>query len=336
MFFAHGGYFNFALATHPPLEKRIRAVDPGWDGEFVTASLQPLAHAVSPPPAAASMMNADSVVPVAMLDQIGEWGRTGWEEGKVLRDGLDPDWLEAAHSREGAQALVFALLLPRRKEPRQSVMPFLEQTVGGLAVERASEWQPRLEALHSAGKIALLDIAIPSLRRLSAPEYERFTAVTEHLIRSDGEIDLFEYRLQRVMARHLGGHFGRRPLPGIRYHRMEDLAGPANTIVSVMARLERGEEEAAGAMAAAAQLQTDGGWRPELLDPAECGPESLHEALGHFDEAAPPLKGELLRFAGLAAAHDGVLASREVEMLRAIADAIGGGVPPFVAELDEG
>src|SRR5690606_8183592 len=40
MFFGNGlgNPFFGALATHPPLDKRIRAIDPRWDGKFTTRS----------------------------------------------------------------------------------------------------------------------------------------------------------------------------------------------------------------------------------------------------------------------------------------------------------
>jgi len=33
---AVGHFMNFMMATHPPLEKRIRRIDPGWDGDYIT------------------------------------------------------------------------------------------------------------------------------------------------------------------------------------------------------------------------------------------------------------------------------------------------------------
>ncbi len=61
----------------------------------------------------------------------------------------------------------------------------------------------------------------------------------------------------------------------------------------------------------------------------------LDEVLDKFDVATPLVKRELLVACGEAAAADGDLTSREAELLRSIADAIGCPVPPFVSNLEE-
>ena len=43
MFFSNGGMFSFGLATHPPLDVRIKAIEKNWDGEFLESELKPVA-----------------------------------------------------------------------------------------------------------------------------------------------------------------------------------------------------------------------------------------------------------------------------------------------------
>jgi hypothetical protein len=53
MFFGNGMGKPFlgALASHPPLDTRIRAIDPGWDGKFKTANVKAVAAESSRGPA---------------------------------------------------------------------------------------------------------------------------------------------------------------------------------------------------------------------------------------------------------------------------------------------
>ena len=68
----------------------------------------------------------------------------------------------------------------------------------------------------------------------------------------------------------------------------------------------------------------------KILPPSECGLKNVELALEKFDTATPIVKKQLLRLLGLAVMHDGHIESREAELLRATADAIGCTVPPFV------
>jgi hypothetical protein len=120
----------------------------------------------------------------------------------------------------------------------------------------------------------------------------------------------------------------------MKYHRMVELGDEANVLLSAMARLERSPSEAEAAWEVAAKEWGHADhWQPRLLLPEQCGPGQQQRALECFDLAAPIVKKQLLRLCGLVVAEDGVLTSRECELLRATGDAIGCGIPPFVGEL---
>ena len=44
MFFSSGGMFSFGLATHPPLDVRIKAIEKSWDGKFQESGIRPVAE----------------------------------------------------------------------------------------------------------------------------------------------------------------------------------------------------------------------------------------------------------------------------------------------------
>ena len=102
------------------------------------------------------------------------------------------------------------LLLAQDLKIRRGEVAFLKRDAGEAAAELALKWQQELGESHSARKIALIDLSVPTLRNLSRPEYERFVGITQKLIGSDGRVDIFEYMLQRLIEHHLDGHFGHR------------------------------------------------------------------------------------------------------------------------------
>jgi len=335
LFFADGGLFAFGFATHPPLEERIGVIESSWDGRFVDSALPPLTgREEEGPPPLPSRRAPVNVGAVALLDGMASAQRTHVSSGRWLRDGLRPEWLEAAHDRDEAQALVFALLLSQDNELRKEELAFLEKSAGGASAELAVRWADELRGLHSARKIALVDVCIPTLRGLSHEEYVRFAELARRLVESDARVTLFEFMLQHVVRRHLASHFEQLGFPKMKYHRMVELGDEANVLLSAMARLERSPSEAEAAWEVAAKEWGHADhWQPRLLLPEQCGPGQQQRALECFDLAAPIVKKQLLRLCGLVVAEDGVLTSRECELLRATGDAIGCGIPPFVGEL---
>ena len=67
--------------------------------------------------------------------------------------------------------------------------------MGQKYVERLSEWHESIGPLHSAAKIAILDLCIPTLKQLSESEYERLMQMLDWVIAADEKVDLFEFML---------------------------------------------------------------------------------------------------------------------------------------------
>ncbi len=339
LFFAEGGMFSFGFATHPPLDVRIRAILGDWDGEFVEPELHEIASGSKvshfsgvSDDARVSGLNEGGARPTPAPVSRNEAAGFGKESqvdvniGQLLRRGLRPEWVKACRDRQDAQALIFGLLLAEDDRLRQEEIDFLLENVGADATNLAEYWSHELSGLHSSVKIALIDLSIPSLKHLSPAEYERFVKVTHWLISSDGQVNLFEFMLQRVVQRHLDTHFRQRRMPKIRYHRLDDLQYEANVLLTTMAAL--------GGMhqmeAAYADALKEVSWSIQPLPPEECGLDKIEAALEKFDAATPLVKQQLLRMCGQAVMHDGVIESQEAELLRATADSIGCAVPPFV------
>lgn len=337
MFFADGGMFSYGFATHPPLDVRIKAIEKDWDGKFSKNELPPVASHEYSQDARVSGFASASAAPQVRVerkdwDKLGDPSMTNVVAGGVIMSSLEPSWLEACRDREEAQALIFGLLLASDADLKSGELEYLVKTAGRTAGILAEEWQRELGAQHSSRKIALIDLSIPTLRRLTRPEYERFINITKWLISSDGQVDIFEYMLQKVLERHLDAHFAPQGTPKIRYTKHQQLTDDINVLLSTMAGIgarESGDVHEAYAAAAQA-LAERGGPQMSLLPPEKCGLKLVDDALAKLDQASPVVKRDVLHACGVAVMSDGVLGSREAELLRAAADAIGCNIPPFV------
>lgn len=371
MFFAEGGLFKWGMATHPPLQVRIRALEPDWVGGFDSVALNksqsPLnksqsleglydesrqqilkrqrgevGAAADEEEKSGAVANlapvqrlSGSVNAMVALSDLGQETRWSLEAGQRIHDGLDERLRSASQDRGGAQRLIFAMLLSRDRQQRQEQVEGLRKGMGSDFLREGEDWQELLESLHSAEKIALLDLCMPTLRQMSQPEYGRFIQLMHWIIATDEKVDLFEFMLQHAVTRHLAGHFepDRRKVPA-GPERMDDLPAAGNVLLTVMARMERTEESAARAFQAAVKGGNGfEGWSPELLPEDSFSPEEVRSALVEFETAAPMVKKTILQMCGFAAAEDGILTSREAELLRAVADAIGVSLPPFVRDV---
>lgn len=333
MMFSDAGLFSFGLATHPPLDVRIKAIQENWDGEFAASALPPVAKEhVRKERKQAGPFSFPGVSGLSALEEIGDDRRLKLSTGQKIRAGLMEKWEVPIHDREEAQALIFGLLLAVDREWRDGEERYLRKTAGEEATDLALSWQGEVSELHSARKIALIDLALPILRSLSRQEYERFVGITRWLIASDGKVELFEFMLQRVVERHLMSHFESRGFGRIRFQKLSQLSHEVNVLVSTMSGV--GTDDAV-TQARSYNTATQNWGLGEL---GFLPPTSLKEVgvvLDRCEQASPIVQRELLKLCGRAAAVDGVLTSREAELLRSIADAIGCSIPPFVDALEK-
>lgn len=335
-----------SFATHPPLAVRIKKIEPRWDEKFPEVELPDISqHAEEsssadrrgsqavPPPFSAQAALVSGLASASNLPKIGQPGANEIAYSHRLLSEIPQESLEAIRSGAGAQAIIFALLLGQDDELRATELELLRGLVDYETLQHVMDFYGKIGDLGSSKKIALIDLTIPSLRRLSPPEYERFQNVTARLMESDGQIDLFEFTLQKIIHRHLNLYFNRVRSPKIRYRRSAKLQRETAVLLSTLAGLgSRNTEEAQEAFRQGMEpFETEfGSPLPQLLDASECGLAQIDEALDHFDAATPLVKKRLLDACGKTVMADQQVTNDEAELLRAIADTIGCPIPPFV------
>jgi len=344
-----GSALDSMFATHPPLGERIRRILPRWEGTFGEVSLRPItegpategeprrAHSPALGPIQGFSIH-DTGEPLrldleAAMESLGNVRSEQVDLGRELHEGLPTHWLEACRSRAGAQCLVFALLVSQDDPLRSQEVQRLEELTDEVTMQRSVRLSGEFAPVHSAVKIGLIDLAIPTLRHLSRDEYERFRDVTHRLIASDNRVDLFEFMLLQMVTRHLDAYFDKK-LPGkIRYQKLNPLLEDAGVVLSTLAAMSHpGEESRAFEAFGAATARLRERYFVEVVhQPAgSCGLARIKSALERFGQASPSLKKHFLEACSLSVMADKGVSSREAELIRAIGDAIGVPVPPFV------
>jgi Zn-dependent protease with chaperone function len=309
MFFGNGlaDSWMSLFATHPPIAERIAQIAPHFDADNLRAP--------TPPPLPAERPSRPGDAQLAAASS--------------LLAGL-PDFSRAATQEiHSARALVFALLLSEDPATRSTEMeilgaePSLRDEVLAM-LERRSQ-------LTSAQKITLVDLAIPALRGLSPQQYQTFRATVTQLIESDGQIQLFEYTLQKLLLRHLDTSFHKALPPRTLYRSIVPLLPDANVIFSAVANADAGDAEALDAafQSGVAQLGPAAGAFPLARQP-RVDLKDFDTSLDRLAAALPSIKKTLLTACGAVVMHDGTVNDTQFELLRAIADTADCPIPPFV------
>lgn len=322
MFFA-GSSLSSLMATHPPLDLRIKAIDPRWNGEM----LQGMADPVSAEEFSGAMGFTGSLEQTTSKDRIeslGDSGRLDSHVGAAIRESLRAGKV-TSFSKQEAKTLLLGLLVAADEDAREKAKRILQEN--GADAETCAQvivWSVDLEGYDSSKKLALVDLSLSWLRKMSQPEARDFVKASHALIEADGEVNLFEFMLQKVIERHVLIGLGLKPVPVMRYRKLENLERELADLLGVFAALAGGGT--AIAKAAAEYREHTGRELP-------CSSAGLHEvsrALGEMDAATPLLKQRILRLCGLVVADDDSVADQEMELLRATAEAIGAPIPPLV------
>lgn len=326
------------LATHPPLEERILAIEPNFDGKFIPTRYAPeeeTVEQIARTAAATRRPSIPPVVPVAIatvLPNLGAPSTAHLRCAVELRDSFPPALKEAARDAMGASAIVYGLLLSTDAAMRSKQLDLLAQNTSAAVRQETERLLPQIDPVATNAKLPLVDLALPGLRQLSFAQYQQFTKATQALIEADGEIDLFEYVLQKIALRHLGGQFTGARKNIVQYYALKPLVPDCSVLLSALAHIgseNPAECEAAfqsGATNLSAYAQT-----PLVYVAADdCDLSHVDTALNRLNQAAPQIKKSVLNACAQVVAADGVIQEMEAELLRAIADALDCPMPPFL------
>ncbi|HEY5042057.1 MAG TPA: M48 family metallopeptidase [Verrucomicrobiae bacterium] len=359
LFFANGlaEAFMGALATHPPLDARIKAIDPNWDGKFQrladdkpenlhrSRNVPPLRPSPFPPmtnifgPALGSAIltsDGDEKPPVikssSVLPNLGNPTPLHLKYAEQLRDSLPETVKAAAREPLEAVALIYALLLSGDEKLRAAQIAEIGKRVSAAVADKTAALYPDVSAAAKHARLPIVNLAIGALRSLSAEQFQNFSETLQWLIGSDGKVELFEFVLQKIVLRHLDSQFNGVRQPSVQYYTLKPLVPDCVVVLSALAQVgsdDPGEIDKAFA-SGAPYLRAPADAPMQLLPPAQCGVNEIDAALNRLVQAVPIIKKNLIAACAYAAGADGVIQEAEAELLRAIADTLDCPIPPFI------
>jgi len=349
MFFGNAmksSLFN-AFATHPPLEERIKAIDPNWDGKFPEPSYEveedlitqkPMRRsAMQPiipgfPTGAARVAGAAAVIQASsVMQNMGNPTRLHLRYAVEFRESLPENIRNAAREPQGARAVLYALLLSEDESMRAAQLQELANQMGSAMREQIIALWPEVSAVVQRSRLPLVNLALPALRQLDADQFQKFFSTLNWLIESDEQIVLFEFVLQKIIRHQLEPHFTRAKPPSTQYYTIKPLTPDCEMLLSALAHTGQTDlSEVAKAFQSGAPYIRAGGEPLKLLAREECGLNEINDSLDRLGLAVPQIKKNLLEACVRVIGADGVIQENEAELLRGIAETLDCPLPPFV------
>lgn len=340
------------MSTHPPLEERIRELDPQWDGKFLsthkteTEVMADLpadkpARTIFPPDlsnalgvgilatAAAAGSPAAAVTSTHVVNAVGTPTARHLDYAADILSHLPEPLTTAAREPLSATALIYALLLSPEADCRTRQLQHFENDP--IVQPELLRLVNPVQALDSRARLPLVTLAIPALRSLSLPQYEQFTRTMHALIAEDSQVDLFEFMLQKIVLRRLNPHFHPPAKTVPQIYNIKPVLPDCALLLSALANTGHGDSEQArlAYLRGAQELPfPPGSLQP--LDISACGIDAIDSALNHLNQTTPQIKKMVLTACAETAASDGTIHPNEAELLRAMADTLDCPLPPFL------
>ncbi len=325
-------FLGSMFATHPPLEKRIRMIQPQWDGKFDESVIEREGEDEAGTSAVKKAAVNATVVTVAAeavqaLGAIGEVDDTHIHYARELMAGVPTAIQAAVREPYSARVVIYLLLMSPSHQINKRQLAHLQQQGDEGVYQLTLKLLPLIDELEMSARLPLIDLAIASLRQLSMRQYQRFQQNLDALIKMDKRIDLFEWVLQRILRHHLDAVFNRRRPPPAKYASLNQLKSESELLLSLLAYAEQSEWATEAFDAAKVVMQWDD---LSLLPKRELNLSKLDNAVNRLAQLKPLAKPQLLKACVAAVTADGQVTVREAELVRAFSAALDCPLPPML------
>lgn len=204
------------IATHPPIEKRIRHIEPWWNGDFISPNYDELREIITlqnKQIAANTLENKEIKNPqltTAIAVGIAITGQdsipyikpvsllntdvTDTEQAKAKLEAICQEPMDSCY-------LMFALLTDSIPSIRARQFQVLTKT------DRVLDYYKTLSLVPKENYVTFVEKAILSLKNLSLAQYKKFKSTLMYFIQADKEISIKEWLLYQLITHQLDSYF---------------------------------------------------------------------------------------------------------------------------------
>lgn len=337
LFFSQAVWSGFGglWATHPPLEDRIRAIDPSWKGKMLSGSRsqQQAAsdHSKLTMGFAENTTSSSDAPMQAIHDGLGNVGEPTLQHQQyaaALIDDIPVTLLSAIREAYGARAVIFCLLLDSDLTIKNNQRKIIRQEAGDDVLALVNKLQKSVLALGVQKRLPVIDLALASLSSLSKEQYRSFISCFNNLVKADQKLDLFEWVMVQIIKRHLKPHFEKiKRLPESRV-KLTKMRSEVEVVLSSIAAAGNSEEETRQAFDAGASSLPELSLQQTDEESRTLGKISV--VLKRLRHASAEDRRRIIDACAVAVEADGHITWQEAELLRGIADLLDCPIPPIL------
>lgn len=337
MYFSEGVRLGFSqlMATHPPLEERIKRIEPRWDGNFpdvqMTPSPQNFQNNDGEDILGFAQRNTSETGPIEyivnieqVLQTIGQPTQSHLTYAQQTLHSISDKIHQAAHNPWEAQALMLGLLLDKNLTQQENQWQLLNSIFSAEQIHWLKPYALQAFALAETLRLPLVELSLPALKQLSPQQYQVFKRAIHSFIHADKHINLIEWSYYHILTHNLEPRKSHQRLSNL-----SDLKNESITLLSIIARADG--NPAADALAAFNSSKTiialDDA---NILDEASYSLMDLDLAITRLSKIKPLQKPKLLKAISQCIMFDKKISIAEAELFRAIADGLDCPIPPLI------
>ena len=321
MFF--GSALSTMFATHPPLEKRIRKIEPNWNASFPetdkisekvdlqTEQTAGFAGNLSVPKSETTESNFCQVFDGPSAKNI--------EQARELLAKIPPHLLDLSREPFGARCVVFALLLDSsNSNVRDQQIALIQNRLETATDQLTEKISSHSSSLSCFEKFVLIEECAAALHELSPNQMSDFAEVLDGLIQMDQQIDLFEWSMEKVIFHQLNLRENRDPHGSSSIHKnLSECICFLGALAHYGGESDQTEQSFAKGIASLSPQN-----KAAIPPVTECGIAQLEEALPRLQCLTASDKRTLLSACMATAEHDQTISENEYQILRGLAAAI--------------
>ena len=237
------------------------------------------------------------------------------DEARVLLKKIPEAVQVAAREPLDVQAVLLLLVTNPKNENRNQVRALALKQLGESVVACWDRLASSMLELPDEIRLVVLDLCVPTLTQLTKQQYVAFRTTLTAAMRSDSQIDLFEWMTRIVLTRRIETRFGamsqKKPTRS-----MQECSQEMRIVLGTLARAGGSDHSARAFDLGAAACELNALAFPSA---AECALDALHISLEVLDALAPGDRKLLAKALVCVAAADNVYNTQELLLLRAFA-----------------
>ena len=323
--------FSGLLATHPPIDERIKTLVPGYRPQ---KSEPPHSANTDTDSVTSSFSEGQSNVVLEdaleirtaeqMVEQIGQLHPEQLARAEATLKSIPELLHNAAHDSSDAGMLILALITANSDGSIDDTFQSINNRLTESQLKTISCFSEILEKLSDDLLLPLINMAIPALKQSDAQQKKDLLASASLLISADKKIKPFEFFLYALLRKNLSKKDA--AFSNSTYRKYKPVLNEIQFLLSIIA--EAGGENVEK-IVSLAMKSFDHNWQtPKILPTYDAA--QLNKSLQKLNQLTPLLKKPLMQTMAEIVMDDGVIKKSEVELIRAAGIYLECPVPPLL------